>query len=156
MRTVADAIMEGQIFSPMARTYGYALVGALIATFTVTPCLASLLLPEHVSEIETVVVRSLRSIYTPVLRWSLAHRAITVVVGLVFVAGTGLIGSRLGGEFLPALEEGNLWIRAAMPPTISLEAGATFAASAETTLPVVKMTSTRRVTKSAASAGRRS
>src|SRR6266849_864926 len=66
--------VEGQIFSPMARTYGYALVGALIATFTVTPCLASLLLPEHVSEVETIVVRTLRSIYTPVLRWSLINR----------------------------------------------------------------------------------
>jgi heavy metal efflux system protein len=115
--------VEGQIFSPMARTYGYALVGALIATFTVTPCLASLLLPEHVSEVETAIVRRLRAIYTPVLRWSLAHRAITVSVGLLFLALTGVLGARLGSEFLPALEEGNLWIRAAMPPTISLEAG---------------------------------
>jgi cobalt-zinc-cadmium resistance protein CzcA len=115
--------VEGQIFSPMARTYGYALIGALIATFTVTPCLASLLLPEHVSEVETFLVRTLRSIYTPVLRWSLDHRVITVAVGLLFLLGTGFLGSRLGSEFLPALEEGNLWIRAAMPPTISLEAG---------------------------------
>ena len=115
--------VEGQIFSPMARTYGYALVGALIATFTVTPCLASLLLPEHVSEVETFLVRTLRSVYTPVLRWSLNHRAITVAIGLIFLIGTGLLGARLGSEFLPALEEGNLWIRAAMPPTISLEAG---------------------------------
>ena len=115
--------VEGQIFSPMARTYGYALVGALIATFTVTPCLASLLLPEHVSEVETFLVRTLRSVYTPVLRWSLNHRVITVAIGLIFLIGTGLLGARLGSEFLPALEEGNLWIRAAMPPTISLEAG---------------------------------
>ncbi|MGC1278608.1 MAG: efflux RND transporter permease subunit, partial [Xanthobacteraceae bacterium] len=63
--------VEGQIFGPMARTYAYALVGALIATFTVTPCLASLLIADHVSEAETVVVRALRSVYTPVLRWSL-------------------------------------------------------------------------------------
>jgi cobalt-zinc-cadmium resistance protein CzcA len=115
--------VEGQIFSPMARTYGYALVGAMIATFTVTPALASFLLPEHVSEVETVVVRALRSIYTPVLRWSLAHRIATVVAGVIFLAIVGLIGTRLGSEFLPALEEGNLWIRASMPPTISLEAG---------------------------------
>ncbi len=115
--------VEGQIFGPMARTYAYALVGALIATFTVTPCLASLLLPEHVSEVETVVVRALRSIYTPVLRWSLTHRKITVAMGLLFLAVTGFIGSRLGSEFLPTLEEGNLWIRASMPPSISLEAG---------------------------------
>jgi cobalt-zinc-cadmium resistance protein CzcA len=115
--------VEGQIFGPMARTYAYALVGALIATFTVTPCLASLLLPEHITEVETIVVRSLRSVYTPVLRWSLTNRKITIAIGLVFLLVSGLLGSRLGSEFLPTLEEGNLWIRASMPPTISLEAG---------------------------------
>jgi cobalt-zinc-cadmium resistance protein CzcA len=115
--------VEGQIFGPMARTYAYALVGALIATFTVTPCLASLLLPEHVSEVETVVVRSLRRIYTPVLRWSLDNRPVAIAIGLVFLALSGFLGSRLGSEFLPTLEEGNLWIRATMPPTLSLEAG---------------------------------
>jgi cobalt-zinc-cadmium resistance protein CzcA len=115
--------VEGQIFGPMARTYAYALIGALIATFTVTPCLASLLLPERVAEVETVVVRRLRAVYTPVLRWSLTHRRITVTIGLGFLLVSGFIGSRLGSEFLPTLEEGNLWIRASMPPTISLEAG---------------------------------
>jgi len=73
--------------------------------------------------VETMLVRKLRAIYTPVLRWSLAHRMITVSGGLIFLAITTFIGSRLGSEFLPALEEGNLWIRAALPPTISLEAG---------------------------------
>jgi heavy metal efflux system protein len=115
--------VEGQIFSPMARTYAYALVGALMATFTVTPCLASLLLPEHISEVETIVVRGLRSIYRPVLRWSLDNRKITIAIGLTFLAVSGVLGSRLGSEFLPTLEEGNLWIRGTMPPTISLEAG---------------------------------
>jgi cobalt-zinc-cadmium resistance protein CzcA len=116
--------VEGQIFGPMARTYAYALVGALIATFTVTPCLTSLLMAEQVSEVETAVVRWLRWAYTPVLRWSLENRGRTVAVGLMFLAVCGLIGTRLGSEFLPTLEEGNLWIRASMPPTISLEAGA--------------------------------
>jgi cobalt-zinc-cadmium resistance protein CzcA len=115
--------VEGQIFGPMARTYAYALVGALIATFTVTPCLASLLLADQVVEAETAVVRWLRSAYTPVLRWSLDNRRITVVIGLAFLLFSGLIATRLGSEFLPTLEEGNLWIRASMPPTISLEAG---------------------------------
>jgi heavy metal efflux system protein len=115
--------VEGQIFSPMARTYGYALVGALLATFTVTPCLSSLLLPAHVSEVETFMVRMLRSVYAPVLRWSLKNRKITVALGLVFLVISGFLGSELGSEFLPTLEEGNLWIRASLPPTISLEAG---------------------------------
>ncbi|MFZ3360395.1 MAG: CusA/CzcA family heavy metal efflux RND transporter [Xanthobacteraceae bacterium] len=115
--------VEGQIFGPMARTYAYGLVGALIATFTVTPCLASLLIADHVSEVETFVVRGLRSVYTPVLRWSLRNTRFTIAIGLVFLAVCGFFGSRLGSEFLPTLEEGNLWIRASMPPTISLEAG---------------------------------
>ncbi len=114
--------VEGQIFGPMARTYGYALAGALIATFTITPVLASFLLPEQVKETETIVVRALRSAYTPVLRWALANRKIVVAIGLVFLAAVGFLVPRLGTEFLPALEEGNLWIRASMPPTISLEA----------------------------------
>jgi heavy metal efflux system protein len=115
--------VEGQIFGPMARTYAYALVGALLATFTVTPCLTSLLLPEHIDEVETIVVRNLRRVYQPVLRWSLNNRPVTIAIGLVFLGVSGFLGSRLGSEFLPTLEEGNLWIRASMPPTLSLEAG---------------------------------
>ncbi|MBO0751439.1 MAG: efflux RND transporter permease subunit, partial [Bradyrhizobiaceae bacterium] len=115
--------VEGQIFNPMAKTYAYALVGALVATFTVTPCLASLLLPARVAEVETLIVRGIRRLYTPVLKWSLGHRARSVTIGAVFLALTGILAAGLGSEFLPALEEGNLWIRATMPPTISLEAG---------------------------------
>jgi heavy metal efflux system protein len=115
--------VEGQIFNPMARTYGFAMVGALIATFTVTPVLASLMIPEEVNEVETFVVRALRATYTPVLRWTLSHRKTMVAGAVGFLLATGLLIPRLGTEFLPHLEEGNLWIRAAMPPTISLEAG---------------------------------
>jgi heavy metal efflux system protein len=115
--------VEGQIFNPMARTYGFAMTGALLATFTVTPVLASLVIPEHVHEVETFVVRGLRAAYSPILRWALAHRKTMVVGAVVFLLATGLLIPKLGTEFLPHLEEGNLWIRAAMPPTISLEAG---------------------------------
>jgi heavy metal efflux system protein len=115
--------VEGQIFGPMARTYGYALAGALIATFTVTPVLASLLLPKHIKETETIVVRMLRSIYSPVLRWALANRLRTAAMGMALLAGAGLLSTRLGSEFLPALEEGNYWIRASLPPSIGLDAG---------------------------------
>ena len=118
--------VEGQIFGPMARTYAYALVGALLATFTVTPCLCSLLMPAHISEVETFLVRGIRRIYRPVLRWSLRRRPITVAIGVIFLLLSGFLGSRLGSEFLPTLEEGNLWIRASMPPTLSLEAGMPF------------------------------
>jgi cobalt-zinc-cadmium resistance protein CzcA len=116
--------VEGQIFGPMARTYGFALAGALIATFTITPVLASLVLPKHVEEVETIVVRSLRGVYEPVLTWALDHRRVTVAIGLAFLVFVGLLGTRLGSEFMPALEEGNYWIRASLPPTVTLDAGA--------------------------------
>jgi cobalt-zinc-cadmium resistance protein CzcA len=115
--------VEGQIFGPMARTYAYALIGALIATFTVSPVLSSLLLPQQVSEIETIFVRAIRKIYTPALGFSLAHRWVMVAVGLGFLAATGSLIPYLGNEFLPTLEEGNFWIRAALPPSMTLDAG---------------------------------
>jgi len=114
--------VEGQIFRPMARSYAYALAGALISTFTVTPVLSTFLLPERMRHAETILVRILRRVYEPVLRWALARRAIVVTLGVVFLVVVGLLIPRLGGEFLPHLEEGNLWIRATGPPTISLEA----------------------------------
>jgi cobalt-zinc-cadmium resistance protein CzcA len=115
--------VEGQIFGPMARTYGFALLGALIATFTVTPVLASILLPAKVQEVETVVVRFLHRLYMPVLAFSLERRRFVMGIGIAFIAVTGTLALFLGSEFLPALEEGNYWIRAAMPQTMSLDAG---------------------------------
>lgn len=115
--------VEGQIFGPMARTYAYALIGAVIATFTVTPVLSSVLLPDYVREIETFVVRGIRRLYQPVLALAVRNYRIAAMAGLGFLLLCGALGLRLGSEFLPKLEEGNLWIRAVMPPTITLEAG---------------------------------
>jgi cobalt-zinc-cadmium resistance protein CzcA len=116
--------VEGQIFGPMARTYGYALAGALLATFTVTPVLASILLPERLKEADTIVVRGLHRLYNPALRFALTHRVLVVGIELVISLGTfTLIAPRLGSEFLPHLEEGNFWIRASMPITLSLQDG---------------------------------
>jgi cobalt-zinc-cadmium resistance protein CzcA len=115
--------VEGQIFGPMSRTYAYALLGAVIATFTVTPVLASLLLPEHVNEVETFVVRWIRTAYTRALSRAVRHYRVAAAVALVFLALAVGLAIRLGNEFLPKLEEGNMWIRALLPPTITLEGG---------------------------------
>jgi len=115
--------VEGHIFGPMAKTYAYALAGGLIATFTVSPALAALLLPGRVEETETRVVRWLRRIYEPALEFALANRILTLG-GAALLAMSALVCVRLlGMEFLPKLEEGNLWIRATLPPSISLEEG---------------------------------
>jgi heavy metal efflux system protein len=115
--------VEGQIFNPMARTYAYALIGALLATFTITPVLSSFLLPKEISEKETILVAAIRKLYTPALKLVLKYHKLTVLFGVGFLIIIGVLMARIGTEFLPALEEGNLWIRATMPSTISLESG---------------------------------
>src|SRR5579871_5235335 len=115
--------VEGNIFSPMARTYAYALAGGLLATFTVTPALSAIILPAHVEETETFIMRVLHRIYMPVLGRSLANRRLVLVGGAALIVLTVIAVRLLGLEFLPKLEEGNLWIRATLPPTISLSEG---------------------------------
>src|ERR1044072_4269749 len=119
--------VEGHIFGPMARTYAYALSGGLLATFTVSPALAALLLPEKVSHAETGAVRTLRRGYDRLRDVVLAHRRTAVAAGMGAVALTVLAGSTIGLEFLPKLEEGNMWIRAVMPASISLGWGTGYA-----------------------------
>lgn len=115
--------VEGHIFGPMAKTYAYAIIGGLIATFTVSPVLSSLLLPDRLSEVETRIVRGLRRLYRPAVSFALANRVITIGM-TVLLLGMSVLGLRsLGVEFLPHLEEGNMWIRASLPSTISIEEG---------------------------------
>ena len=115
--------VEGNIFGPMARTYAYALAGGLLATFTVTPALSAIILPSHIHETETWIMALLHRLYVPVLNWAVGNRR-PVMAGAVGLAVMTLVfGRLLGLEFLPKLEEGNLWIRATLPPTISLQEG---------------------------------
>ncbi|MCK1709401.1 MULTISPECIES: CusA/CzcA family heavy metal efflux RND transporter [unclassified Bradyrhizobium] len=118
--------VEGNIFGPMARTYAYALAGGLLATFTVTPALSAIILPAHVEETETRIMLILHRIYMPVLNWAVANRKIMLAGALGLVLMTVALSRLLGLEFLPKLEEGNLWIRATLPPTISLQEGNTY------------------------------
>jgi heavy metal efflux system protein len=118
--------VEGHIFSPMAKTYAYALAGALIATFTVVPAFSAYLLHERVRETETMVVGVLRRIYTPVVEFAVVHRILALAAAGLLLALALFAAQFLGLEFLPHLEEGNLWIRATMPPSISLEEGNDF------------------------------
>jgi heavy metal efflux system protein len=118
--------VEGNIFSPMARTYAYALAGGLLATFTVTPALSAIILPAHVEETQTLIMRFLHRVYMPVLRGSLRSRPLVLAGAAVLILMTVIAVRLLGLEFLPKLEEGNLWIRATLPPTVSLQEGNTY------------------------------
>jgi len=113
--------IEGHIFGPMAKTYAYAIAGGLIATFTIAPALSLILFPQVIDERETPVVRGLRRVYQPALEFVLANRIVTFAgLGLIAVLAVFAVRS-LGLEFLPKLEEGNLWVRATFPQSISLE-----------------------------------
>jgi cobalt-zinc-cadmium resistance protein CzcA len=118
--------IEGHIFGPMAKTYAYAIAGGLIATFTIAPALSLILFPDKVEESETLIVRWLRRVYEPALEFVLANRIITFA-GLALLAVLAFFAVRsLGLEFLPSLEEGNLWVRATFPQSVSLEDSDTY------------------------------
>jgi cobalt-zinc-cadmium resistance protein CzcA len=114
--------IEGHIFGPMAKTYAYAICGGLLATFTVTPALSAMLLDSRMEEKDTPLVRGMRHIYRPVLNFMLANRIVTLGLAAFLLIGAGFAVRTLGLEFLPKLEEGNFWVRATMPTSISLEA----------------------------------
>jgi cobalt-zinc-cadmium resistance protein CzcA len=115
--------IEGHIFGPMAKTYAYAIAGGLIATFTVTPALSALFLPRTMQEKDTFIVHKLHQAYRPIMRLALANRVLTLGGMAILIVVCAICSRQLGLEFLPKLEEGNLWIRATMPTSISLEAG---------------------------------
>jgi cobalt-zinc-cadmium resistance protein CzcA len=114
--------IEGHIFGPMAKTYAYAIAGGLLATFTVTPALSGLFLRAQENEEDTLLVRAVRKVYEPAVRFALANRIFTMGMLAIVLVLAYLAVSSLGLEFLPKLEEGNLWIRATMPTSVSLEA----------------------------------
>ncbi len=113
--------VPGKIFAPMSLTYGFALTGALLMAFTLAPALCSLLLTSTVREKDTWVVSGLRTTYLKALNWALKYDVLVVGIAVgLFVVMLAAIPF-LGGEFMPALEEGNLWVRATMPVDISFE-----------------------------------
>ena len=116
--------VPGKIFAPMSITYGFALFGALLMAFTLAPVLCSLLLTGVVTEQDTRFVSAIRRTYLAVLRWALAHNMKVIGASLLLlVAAFGAL-QFIGGEFMPALEEGNLWVRATMPVDISFDEAA--------------------------------
>ena len=118
--------IEGHIFGPMAKTYAYAIAGGLIATFTITPALCAVWLRGQEKETDTPPVRLLHRLYEPIASFALANRVLILGVMLLLLLGAGLAVRTLGLEFLPKLEEGNMWIRATMPTSVSLEDSNTY------------------------------
>ena len=113
---------EGALFGPMANTYAFAIFGALLLAISLAPVLCSLLYSNDMEEKDTFVDKLMKKGYLRALNRYLNLRWLTLAVmcGLLIFTVTLIPG--LGGEFMPQLEEGNLWIRALLPRTVSLEA----------------------------------
>jgi cobalt-zinc-cadmium resistance protein CzcA len=118
--------VEGRIFRPLALTYSIALIGALIFALTIVPALCAIVLrPNDAGTEEPGFLDRLREKYSRLLDWLVAHKTVTFTGGLLVLALGGFVGSTLGTEFLPELDEGDFVIFVEMPPSVSLDQGQT-------------------------------
>ncbi len=112
--------VEGKLFSPMAFTIAFAMLGSLVVALTIVPVLSVLLLRGKLSERDSFLVRFLKMLYRPALGWTLRHRWIVTGTTLLALTASLLTLPYLGTEFVPELDEGALSIRVTMDPSISL------------------------------------
>src|SRR5262244_590496 len=114
--------IEGKLFRPMAVTISLAVVGSLVLTLTLIPVLASLLFTPPPSEKESPVLRWLRRPYSPAIKWCVRRPLLPVLGAAGLLALSLFLFTVLGKEFLPELDEGDLWLRVKLPVGIALEA----------------------------------
>lgn len=127
--------VPGKIFSPMSITYGFALIGALIYAVIFAPVLGFLTASkEPITGKETWLIRSLLRVYEPAIQLALRYSRFVLIGAVVLGALTAFLFRYVGGEFMPALEEGNLWIRATLPQDISFPQAVAIADSMRDTL----------------------
>jgi cobalt-zinc-cadmium resistance protein CzcA len=112
---------SGRLFQPMADTMSFALLGSLLCALTLLPVLCSYFLRKHVHEPRMVLYEWVRDVYGRILGWCLRNRLVTVGLILAIFCGSLLLIPFIGGEFMPHLDEGALWVRATTPYTISFE-----------------------------------
>ena len=112
--------VEGKIFSPLAYTLGFALLGALIFTLTLVPVLIHLLLKKNVYEKHNPIVIGLEKGYMKLFNLTFKHKRTSLAIAVGVLAGSLYIASFLGSEFLPHLDEGALWVKAQTPLGITL------------------------------------
>lgn len=113
--------VEGKMFSPLAYTLGFALLGALLTTLTLVPVLINLLLRKNVREKHNPIVAFLTNIMTAIFTFTLRNKQLALISSLIIVL-VGLYSFKfLGTEFLPELDEGSIWLRVQLPYSISLD-----------------------------------
>jgi cobalt-zinc-cadmium resistance protein CzcA len=116
--------VEGRIFRPLALTYSFALIGALVFSLTLVPALcAALFRPRHAKLEEPAWIERMRAAYRRSLQWILGRRPKVIAAAFLLLALGGLTLARLGTEFLPELDEGDIQLFVEMPPSIALDKG---------------------------------
>ncbi len=112
--------IEGKMFHPMAFTVIAALVGAMILSVTFVPAAIAIFLTGRVSERENILMRWAKHLYVPVLSWAMRSRSLVIAGSTALVVLAGIVASRMGSEFLPSLDEGDLLVHALRIPGTSL------------------------------------
>ncbi|KRG68396.1 efflux RND transporter permease subunit [Pseudoxanthomonas dokdonensis] len=123
--------IEGKMFQPMAITVVLALSGAMLLSLTFVPAAVAMFLGGNISEQENRLMRWARRAYVPLLAWSLRRRALVMAGALAAVALCLLLATRLGSEFVPSLDEGDIALHAMRIPGTSLEQSLSMQASLE-------------------------
>jgi cobalt-zinc-cadmium resistance protein CzcA len=118
--------VSGVIFSPMAHTYAFAIGGAILMALTLTPVLASKFVAADTEEKDSFILRGLHAVYEPIFRAGVKRPLPFVLFGVIPVFAILALFGSLGREFMPHLEEGNFWIRATLPTSISLDQSAKY------------------------------
>jgi heavy metal efflux system protein len=115
--------VAGKLFRPLVFTMNFYLIGAIFAALFVVPSLiAMFLIRRKMSHRESPVIQLANSVYKPALGWSLKHPKFVMLGALICLGATIVLAANVGSEFLPALDEGNIWLRATVLPTsVSLE-----------------------------------
>ena len=124
----------GKLFHPMAETMSYALLGSLCFALTFVPVLASYWFKKGVREKANWVYDWMKNAYEVELRWCLEHPISSMILATLIFGASLLLIPYIGGEFMPHLDEGALWMRATLPYTISFEEASKFAPQIRTIL----------------------
>ena len=115
--------VEGKMFKPMALVFCFALIGAMVLCFTYVPVMASLFIKPTDPDKKTIssrLIKGLESLYQPTINWALGHKTIVLGSAFALLIGTGFLFSKMGGEFVPTLDEGDFVIQPVLKTGTSL------------------------------------
>ena len=112
--------VEGKMFKPMALTVIMALLGAMLLSLTFIPAAVALCFTGRISEKENLAMRGAKRVYVPLLNASLRNRPAVLASAIVLVVLAGLLATRMGSEFIPSLDEGDIALHAMRIPGTSL------------------------------------